>query len=69
MTTSSIKNKGNIKQTKISFWINTSDLELIDKFSANYSLSRSDFIRLALREALVNRGLLPRETGSPILAK
>jgi metal-responsive CopG/Arc/MetJ family transcriptional regulator len=64
-----VKNKGNKKQTKISFWINTESLEIIDNFSANYGLSRSDFIRLALREALVNRGLLPRETGSPILAK
>jgi metal-responsive CopG/Arc/MetJ family transcriptional regulator len=67
MTSNNTKNKEN-KQTKISLWINNDVLDLISKFACDYDLSRSDFIRLAIREALVNRGLLPRET-EPLFAK
>lgn len=57
------------KRTKVSFWLNNQILELVDQIAERYDLSRSDFIRLTLREALVNRGLLPFETGSPLKAE
>lgn len=54
---------------KVSFWFDSQIVNLLDKAAEKYGISRSDFIRLTLREALVNRGLLPFETGSPLKAE
>ena len=62
------KNKRN-ERTKVSFWLSNQVLELVDQVAESYGISRSDYIRLTLRETLVNRGLLPRETGSPLSTK
>jgi len=66
--TSQNKNKRN-ERAKVSFWLSNQVLELVDQVAQSYGISRSDYIRLTLRETLVNRGFLPRETGSPLSTK
>ena len=61
--------KMNVERTKVSFWLSNQVLKLVDQVAESYGISRSDYIRLTLRETLVNRGLLPRETGSPLSTK
>lgn len=64
MTSTNQKSKK--EQTKISLWISDELLELVEQISESYGLSRSDLIRLAIREALANRGLLSHEPSSPV---
>jgi len=59
----------NESKTKVSLWISNNVLELVDKVAESYGLSRSDYIRLTLSEALVNMGFLSRERGSLLSAK
>jgi len=54
------------KEKKIMFRCDSQFVKILDEVSKNYGLSRSDFIRLKLREALVNMGFLSRETRSPL---
>ncbi len=52
------------EQTKISVWLSNQVLELVDQTAKSYGISRSDYVRLTLRQTLVIRGLLPHETQS-----
>ena len=58
MALSDEKGKIRSKKVKVSFWFDCQLTHLLDKAAEKYGLSRSDFIRLTLREALTNRGLL-----------
>jgi hypothetical protein len=69
MSPNTYEEKVNKGQTKVSFWIDIQLANTLDKASKKYSLSKSALMRLVLREAFVQMGLLSREKGSPTLAK